>query len=87
MWKHDVPRAATPDPHDDPQWKLVYIASGWAVTLLVATAITYFFERPLLGLVKRQPFAFDWKRVVTRGRPAFDLPTPSAPAGSPETRT
>jgi len=87
MWKHDVPRAATPDPHDDPQWKLVYIASGWAVTLLVATAITYFFERPLLGFVKRQPFAFDWKRVVTRGRPAFDLPTPSAPAGSPETRT
>ena len=40
MWKHDFPRAATPNPHDDPLWKLPYIAIGWTVTLAIATAIT-----------------------------------------------
>jgi peptidoglycan/LPS O-acetylase OafA/YrhL len=69
MWKHDVPRAATANPHDDEHWKLLYIALGWTITLAVSTAITYFIERPLLGLVARQPFAFDWKRAALRRVP------------------
>jgi peptidoglycan/LPS O-acetylase OafA/YrhL len=59
MWKHDFPPAATPEPHDDPHWKIVYIASGWICAIAVATAITYFIERPLLP--GRQPFSFDWR--------------------------
>jgi peptidoglycan/LPS O-acetylase OafA/YrhL len=62
MWRHDVPHAATPNPHDDPQWKLAYIAAGWTASLAIATAITYFYERPLLGTPKRPPFSFDWAR-------------------------
>jgi len=85
MWKHGVPRALTPNPHDDDHWKLAYIALGWSVTLIVATSITYFIERPLLGFVKRQPFAFDWSRYVARRKPA-ELRS-SAPAAASETRT
>ena len=71
MWKHGVPEAATANPHDDPHWKLVYIASGWAACLAIATAITYFIERPLLGGATRQPFSFDWHwgRVPPIARP------------------
>jgi peptidoglycan/LPS O-acetylase OafA/YrhL len=77
LWKHDVPRAATPNPHDDDHWKFAYIALGWTATLVVSTAITYFVERPLLGFVKPQTFAFDWSRF--RGSPV--------PAERSETRT
>ena len=71
MWKHGVPESATTNPHDDPRWKFVYIASGWAVCLAIATAITYFIERPLLGGARRQPFSFDWRlgRVPPIARP------------------
>jgi peptidoglycan/LPS O-acetylase OafA/YrhL len=82
MWKHDVPHAATKNPHDDDHWKLVYIASGWAVTLLVSTAVTYFIERPLLGFVKPQPFAFDWRRFARRA-----ALTPGSSAAPSERRT
>jgi peptidoglycan/LPS O-acetylase OafA/YrhL len=61
MWKHGVPHAATPNPHDDPHWKFVYIASGWFACIAIASAITYFIERPLLGSVRRQQFSFDWR--------------------------
>jgi peptidoglycan/LPS O-acetylase OafA/YrhL len=60
MWKHGVPPAATPNPHDDPHWKAAYIASGWFACVAIASAITYFIERPLLGSVRGQPFSFDW---------------------------
>jgi peptidoglycan/LPS O-acetylase OafA/YrhL len=63
MWKHDFPHAATANPHDDPAWRIPYLAIGWSATLVVATAITYFVERPLLATIKPQRFAFDWKRV------------------------
>ncbi len=69
MWKHGVPRAATPNPHDDDHWKIVYLALGWSATLVVSTAITYFFERPIIGYVKRIPFAFAWSRVFRRAMP------------------
>jgi peptidoglycan/LPS O-acetylase OafA/YrhL len=71
MWKHGVPEATTANPHDDPQWKFAYILGGWAACLIIATAITYFIERPLLGGVRRQPFSFDWRlgRVPPIARP------------------
>ena len=85
MWKHDVPHAATANPHDDPRWKLAYIALGWTTTLAVATAVTYFVERPLLGTIKPQRFAFDWSRVTGRRRdPAGLIPVANARS---ETRT
>jgi peptidoglycan/LPS O-acetylase OafA/YrhL len=66
MWRHDVPKAATVNPHDDPHWKIVYIALGWSVCLAVSAAIAYFIERPLLGTVRPQPFAFDWRALGRR---------------------
>jgi peptidoglycan/LPS O-acetylase OafA/YrhL len=63
MWRHGVPPAATADPHDDAHWQLVYIASGWTACVVISAAITYFFERPLLGTSKRPPFSFDWRRL------------------------
>jgi peptidoglycan/LPS O-acetylase OafA/YrhL len=61
MWQHGVPPAATANPHDDPHWKAVYIPLGWLACLSIATAITYFIERPLLRTGRRQPFSFDWR--------------------------
>jgi len=75
MWQHGVPPARTANPHDDPQWKPLYIATGWIACIAIATAITYFLERPLLGGSRRHPFAFDWR---------FARPQPVAPS---ETRT
>ncbi len=66
MWKHDVPHAATRDPHADDHWKIAYLTLGWGVCLAVSTAITYFFERPLLGTIRPQPFAFDWQALMRR---------------------
>lgn len=71
MWKHGVPRAATANPHDDDHWKIVYIALGWSISIALATAVTYFIERPLLGTVKLQSFAFDWHLMrAPRGEPS-----------------
>jgi peptidoglycan/LPS O-acetylase OafA/YrhL len=66
MWRHDVPRAATANPHDDPHWKIAYIALGWSICLAVSAAIAYFIERPLLATVRPHPFAFDWKSPARR---------------------
>jgi peptidoglycan/LPS O-acetylase OafA/YrhL len=85
MWKHGVPPAATADPHGDDRWKFAFIALGWSVTLVVSTALTYFVERPLLGLVKPQSFAFDWSRLRRRKEPP--ALRPAAAAAQPETRT
>ena len=56
--------AATANPYDDPRWKAAYIAVGWSVSLAIATALTYFFERPILATIKPQNFAFPWHRVI-----------------------
>ncbi|MBC5801225.1 MAG: acyltransferase [Candidatus Eremiobacteraeota bacterium] len=82
LWKHDVPRAATPNPHDDDHWKFAYIAVGWALVLAVSTAVTYFIERPLLATIKPHTFAFDWKRVL-RSR----VTATPVPLATRETRT
>jgi peptidoglycan/LPS O-acetylase OafA/YrhL len=81
MWKHGVPHAATANPQQDDRWKVAFIALGWTASIGIATTITYFFERPLLGTVKRQPFAFDWPALVRR------LGVKRAPANAtPESR-
>jgi peptidoglycan/LPS O-acetylase OafA/YrhL len=82
MWKHGIPRSASHDPHSDDHWKFLFITLGWSASLAVATAVTYFIERPLLGAIKPHPFAFDWQRVVTRLRPGRQRPI-----ARPETRT
>ncbi|MDQ2909345.1 MAG: acyltransferase [Candidatus Eremiobacteraeota bacterium] len=83
MWKHNVPRAATPNPHDDDHWKFLYIVVGWSAVLVVSTAVTYFIERPLLTTIKPHAFAFDWNRRRHRGR----ISAAPAPLAIPETRT
>ncbi len=82
MWKHGVPRAATPDPHADDHWKFSYIVLGWSASFAIATAVTYFIERPLLGTIKPHTFAFDWPRFVRR----FNVRR-EPPISTPETRT
>ncbi len=82
LWKHDVPRAATPNPHDDDHWKFAYMALGWVLVLGVSSAITYFVERPLLATIKPHTFAFNWRRLL---RPRVSA-TP-APLATRETRT
>ncbi|GAC1397849.1 MAG: acyltransferase [Vulcanimicrobiaceae bacterium] len=77
LWKHHAIASATPNPQDDPQWKVAFIATGWTASLAIAAAVTYFVERPLLATVKPQSFAFDWRRLRAR----------SQPLASPETRT
>ncbi len=83
MWQHGVPKAATPNPHDDPHWKLVYIALGWSACLAVSAAITYFVERPLLTTVRPHTFAFDWARLARR----TGLKPGSPPISQSEKRT
>lgn len=46
--------SATPNPHDDPMWKLAFYACSIAGTLIVACAITYFIERPILSRLTPQ---------------------------------
>ncbi len=69
LWKHRALPSVTVNQHDDPHWKFAYMISGWALALGIATALTYFVERPLLATVKAQSFAFDWGRIV-RGSPS-----------------
>ena len=82
MWKHGVPHATTADPHADNSWKAGFIALGWSASIGIATAVTYFFERPLLATVRRQSFAFDWSTLVRR----LGVRGPR-PIGKPERRT
>ena len=82
MWKHRIPPTAAADPHSDGHWQFSYIVSGWTASIAVATLITYFIERPLLGLVKPHDFAFDWARIARR----FSVRR-KPPIATPETRT
>jgi peptidoglycan/LPS O-acetylase OafA/YrhL len=45
---HIIP-SATPNPHDDPMWKLAFYACSIAVTLIIACGVTYLIERPILA--------------------------------------
>jgi peptidoglycan/LPS O-acetylase OafA/YrhL len=72
LWKSGALPHATREPHDDDHWKLLFIAISWPVAIAISTAITYFFERPILSRIAPQTFAFDWARVarLTRLRPS-----------------
>ena len=48
MLKHRIPAPALADPHADEYWKWRYTLLGLAITIGVATFITYAIERPLL---------------------------------------
>lgn len=68
LWilKRELLPAATTNPYDDPHWKLAYITLGSTLAIGISTALTYFFERPLLGAVRPQSFAFPWRRIIPR---------------------
>ncbi len=68
LWllQHHIPAASTPLAHDDVHWRPAFIALGTLASVASATALTYFFERPLLGTGKPQPFAFRWSLVSPR---------------------
>ncbi len=82
MWKHGIPRSASGDPHGDGHWKLLFITLGWSASLAVATAITYFIERPLLATLSPHSFAFDWRRTWRRFSARRERPI-----ATPERRT
>jgi peptidoglycan/LPS O-acetylase OafA/YrhL len=52
--EHHLPPYATADPHDDPQWKLVYWAVAVPAVIAVSALITYGVEQPILRLGKRR---------------------------------
>jgi peptidoglycan/LPS O-acetylase OafA/YrhL len=45
-----LPAYATADPHNDPVWQISYWLVAIPATIVVAAAITFGFERPLLRL-------------------------------------
>lgn len=65
------PAHATLDPHEDPHWKVLFTAVAMGSALLVATALTYGLERPLLR----------WRPGSATREP---LSRPARSAGSPE---
>jgi len=63
FWRGDKLPHALKDVHSDDHWKFLFIAISWPIAIAIATAITYFVERPLIALVVPQTFSFDWSRV------------------------
>jgi peptidoglycan/LPS O-acetylase OafA/YrhL len=49
LFEHRIPAPLTPDPHNDPYWAWLYTFTAVLAGVIVATAITYLFERPLLN--------------------------------------
>jgi peptidoglycan/LPS O-acetylase OafA/YrhL len=68
MWTRRVPYSSMPDVHADDVWKVWYLSIATLLSVGIATAITYFIERPLLSTVKAQSFSFDWKGALARVR-------------------
>jgi peptidoglycan/LPS O-acetylase OafA/YrhL len=50
LWYHHLPPWVGVDPHADPHWQFWYSVIAFPATILVATIVTYAFERPLLRL-------------------------------------
>ncbi len=70
LWRGDKLPHALKDVHSDDHWKALFIAISWPVAIAIATAITYFIERPLITLVAPQTFSFDWSRALRRLTPS-----------------
>jgi peptidoglycan/LPS O-acetylase OafA/YrhL len=71
LYRHGIPHSALGNPHADAAWKPLYVACVIAGSLAIASAITYFIERPLLSLRAPLPFSFDYRRRE-RPHPAAD---------------
>ena len=69
FWRGDKLPHAIKDMHSDDHWKALFIGLSWPLAIAIATAITYFIERPLIALVVPQTFAFDWSRLSKRVTP------------------
>jgi peptidoglycan/LPS O-acetylase OafA/YrhL len=54
---HHVPPYATIDPHDDRVWMRNFFLMTIPASILVATLVTYAFERPIMRLRRRPPRA------------------------------
>jgi peptidoglycan/LPS O-acetylase OafA/YrhL len=81
-YKWHLPPAATPDPHLDPAWQLMFTLNAFAVAIAFSAAITYAFERPLLREGPRALLApVRWARARLARRPATPA---SAPVPAPE---
>ncbi len=48
LFQHSIPAPATADPHNDPYWSWVYTLVAIPASIIVAIALTYVIERPLL---------------------------------------
>jgi len=75
---HSVPVSSIGAPHDDGVWKAWFIALSVVTCLGISVAITYFIERPLLATVRPHAFAFNWRAMLGKAKPA---------AADSETRT
>ncbi len=87
--RHNLPHSANTTAHDDAAWRPWFIAISIIASLAISAGLTYFVERPLLGSVRRQSFAFDWaavwRRVLSRRTTRPEAAGSSLAA--PETRT
>ena len=92
MADHHVPRAATPNPHDDPAYATAAFVVHGSAALVIATVVTYAFERPLLRL--RPPWRWSPPRTWPSAAFARAAPLParlrarafsSRPSGDTET--
>lgn len=68
MFRYGLPHARTANPHADPAWGPSMLPIALGVSLAVALAVTYFFERPILGLGKPIDFAFRRPRRTAERR-------------------
>ncbi len=53
MFQNRIPSAVSQDPHQDPQWQMIFMGITAVLGVLMATLLTYGFERPLLRLKSR----------------------------------
>ena len=45
--KYHIPEYSTPDRHSDPVWQIQFTIVAFLLSILVATVLTYFFEKPI----------------------------------------
>jgi len=69
--------ADTPDPTHDPRWQAMYTVIAIAVSIVVATVITYAFERPLLRLGVRGSIQAVRDRFTPRSATSASKPVAS----------
>jgi len=73
-------KSTTDPPMNDPHWRWTYMIVAVGASILIATTITYLFERPLL-----RHGVFGVIAKLTRGRINLTPPLATIPAGAPTT--